>query len=101
MAFEHRRAMSISTQFSPPLYRCRVRVMEHDEFEGKVAIVTGGASGIGQATVETLHQRGASVARWRISSSMRTLISAGRCPPAWSMTAMPTVTGSASGPARC
>jgi NAD(P)-dependent dehydrogenase (short-subunit alcohol dehydrogenase family) len=35
--------------------------MEHDDFEGKVAIVTGGASGIGRATVETLYQRGASV----------------------------------------
>lgn len=37
--------------------------MEHDldDFEGKVAIVTGGASGIGRAAVETLHQRGASV----------------------------------------
>lgn len=37
-----------------------MRVVER-EFEGKVAIVTGGASGIGEATVETLHQRGASV----------------------------------------
>jgi NAD(P)-dependent dehydrogenase (short-subunit alcohol dehydrogenase family) len=37
--------------------------MEHDldDFEGKVAIVTGGASGIGRAAIETLHQRGASV----------------------------------------
>ncbi len=37
-----------------------MRVVEH-EFEGKVAIVTGGASGIGEATVQTLHERGASV----------------------------------------
>ena len=37
-----------------------MRLVEHD-FEGKVAIVTGGASGLGQATVETLHQRGAAV----------------------------------------
>ncbi len=37
-----------------------MRVVER-EFEGEVAIVTGGASGIGEATVETLHQRGASV----------------------------------------
>lgn len=37
--------------------------MEHDldDFEGKVAIVTGGASGIGRAAIETLNQRGASV----------------------------------------
>jgi NAD(P)-dependent dehydrogenase (short-subunit alcohol dehydrogenase family) len=34
--------------------------MEHDlhDFEGKVAIVTGGASAIGRAAIETLHQRG-------------------------------------------
>jgi NAD(P)-dependent dehydrogenase (short-subunit alcohol dehydrogenase family) len=31
------------------------------EFSGKVALVTGGASGLGRATVETLHQRGAKV----------------------------------------
>ncbi|WP_158807234.1 SDR family NAD(P)-dependent oxidoreductase [Beijerinckia sp. L45] len=31
------------------------------DFEGKVAIVTGAASGIGRATVELLHERGASV----------------------------------------
>jgi NAD(P)-dependent dehydrogenase (short-subunit alcohol dehydrogenase family) len=38
--------------------------MEHDvvgDLEGKVAIVTGGASGIGRATVEKLHEQGASV----------------------------------------
>lgn len=31
------------------------------DFEGKVAIVTGAASGIGRATVELLHARGASI----------------------------------------
>ena len=31
------------------------------EFEGKVAIVTGAASGIGRATVNLFHSRGASV----------------------------------------
>jgi NAD(P)-dependent dehydrogenase (short-subunit alcohol dehydrogenase family) len=32
-----------------------------EEFEGKVAIVTGAASGIGRATARLLHERGASV----------------------------------------
>lgn len=32
-----------------------------DELAGKVAIVTGGASGIGRATVEKLHEQGAAV----------------------------------------
>lgn len=36
--------------------------MSHTEFEGLVAIVTGGASGIGAATAELLRSRGATVA---------------------------------------
>jgi len=33
----------------------------HGEVDGKVAIVTGAASGIGKATAELLHTRGAKV----------------------------------------
>ena len=32
-----------------------------DEVQGKIAIVTGAASGIGRATAELLHARGAKV----------------------------------------
>ncbi|MER3487561.1 MAG: 3-oxoacyl-ACP reductase, partial [Chloroflexota bacterium] len=33
----------------------------HYDFQGRVALVTGGASGIGRATVERLRQGGATV----------------------------------------
>ena len=43
------------------------------EVEGKVALVTGAASGIGRATVELLHARGAKVVAEDVDSSVREL----------------------------
>jgi len=49
---------------------------EAGEFSGKVAIVTGAASGIGRATVELLHARGASV----IAEDRNPQVNELRCP---------------------
>ncbi|MFC7557325.1 SDR family NAD(P)-dependent oxidoreductase [Pseudoroseomonas wenyumeiae] len=49
---------------------------EVEEFSGKVAIVTGAASGIGRATVELLHARGASV----IAEDRNPQVNELRCP---------------------
>ena len=38
------------------------------EFDGKVALVTGGASGIGAATVALLLERGAAVASFDLNA---------------------------------
>ena len=54
-----------------------------------------------QTQADPLHLHDGRQCAWRTSSSTRTPISAARCPPASSTTAMPMVTGSASGPARC
>jgi NAD(P)-dependent dehydrogenase (short-subunit alcohol dehydrogenase family) len=44
-----------------------------NEVEGKVAIVTGAASGIGKATVELLHARGAKIIAEDIDPQVETL----------------------------
>ena len=43
--------------------------MSMDEFDGKVALVTGGASGIGAATVAMFLQRGAQVASFDLNAA--------------------------------
>lgn len=43
--------------------------MQSDRFSGRVAIVTGGASGIGEAVVQLLHEQGASVVIADLDSS--------------------------------
>ena len=45
-------------------------------FQGKVAIVSGAASGIGRACVEALHQQGAAVAALDINKDIETLFDA-------------------------
>jgi NAD(P)-dependent dehydrogenase (short-subunit alcohol dehydrogenase family) len=50
------------------------------EFAGKVAIVTGAASGIGRATVELLHARGASVIAEDRDEKVNELVRAGVVP---------------------
>lgn len=51
-----------------------------DEVEGKVAIVTGAASGIGRATAELLHERGAKVVAEDISPEVEKLARPGIVP---------------------
>ncbi|HLC17119.1 MAG TPA: SDR family NAD(P)-dependent oxidoreductase, partial [Thermodesulfovibrionia bacterium] len=43
------------------------------EFQGKIALVTGGASGIGKATVKALHSKGACVAVLDINPNIETM----------------------------
>jgi NAD(P)-dependent dehydrogenase (short-subunit alcohol dehydrogenase family) len=50
------------------------------DFEGKIAIVTGAASGIGRATVEMLHARGASVIAEDIDPAVNALARSGIFP---------------------
>jgi NAD(P)-dependent dehydrogenase (short-subunit alcohol dehydrogenase family) len=50
------------------------------EFAGKIAIVTGAASGIGKATVELLHERGAKIVAVDWASNVETLAVPGIVP---------------------
>lgn len=51
-----------------------------NEVEGKVAIVTGAASGIGRATAELLHARGAKVVAEDINPAVEELARDGLVP---------------------
>jgi NAD(P)-dependent dehydrogenase (short-subunit alcohol dehydrogenase family) len=51
-----------------------------DEVKGKVAIVTGAASGIGRATTELLHARGAKVVAEDIDPTVEQLARDGVAP---------------------
>ena len=63
--------------------------MNRIDLQGRVAIVTGGAQGIGYAIAERMLASGASVALWdsdseKLAEAKGTLGQAGRVAPTWS-----------------
>lgn len=55
--------------------------MNHLDFQGRTAVVTGGAAGIGLAVARRLAQGGAKVSLWIATRSRSTRLT-GRCPAA-------------------
>ena len=63
--------------------------MNQMDLNGRVAVITGGAQGIGLATAQRMLQSGASVVLWDIDTAQlalarETLNPLGKCPPPWS-----------------